>query len=370
MTSLRLLADDLTGALDTAAELVGVSGRVEAFWQGAIPPALPANAAVDSGTRELDAASAAGVVSRLAHMLNGAAISFKKVDSLMRGPALAETAACIRAGEWERAVFAPAFPYQGRITREGVQHARGPDGTWFPVGGDIIARLRNEGVAARPGRLGAPLPPGISVFDAETDEELRCIATLGKAAPGPVLWVGTGGLAQALAGDAPSHAVSPLPFPLLGLFGSDQPMTRQQLAACGPDWVRLQVGGPGAVAAIAARLCASGRVIVSLDLPSGLARDEAARRIANELHELVRKLPPPGTLLVAGGETLRGLCLSLEARSLNVQGRIVPGLPRSVLRGGAWDGVTVVSKSGAFGHPDLLRDLLCSAHSQPLKGRS
>jgi len=41
-----------------------------------------------------------------------------------------------------------------------------------------------------------------------------------------------------------------------------------------------------------------------------------------------------------------------------VQGRIVPGLPRSILRGGAWDGVTVVSKSGAFGYPTLLRDLL------------
>jgi hypothetical protein len=26
--------------------------------------------------------------------------------------------------------------------------------------------------------------------------------------------------------------------------------------------------------------------------------------------------------------------------------------------GGRWNGVTVVSKSGAFGHPHLLRDLL------------
>jgi hypothetical protein len=33
-------------------------------------------------------------------------------------------------------------------------------------------------------------------------------------------------------------------------------------------------------------------------------------------------------------------------------------VPRSILRGGRWGGVTVISKSGAFGTPALLRDLL------------
>ena len=65
MTGLRLLADDLTGALDTAAELVGLVGPVHAFWRGAIPPVLPPNAALDSGTRELDAASAVARVAVL-----------------------------------------------------------------------------------------------------------------------------------------------------------------------------------------------------------------------------------------------------------------------------------------------------------------
>jgi hypothetical protein len=41
--TLRLLADDLTGALDTAAEFVGLVGPVHAFWQGAEPPSLPTN---------------------------------------------------------------------------------------------------------------------------------------------------------------------------------------------------------------------------------------------------------------------------------------------------------------------------------------
>jgi uncharacterized protein YgbK (DUF1537 family) len=318
---------------------------------------LPVNAALDSGTRELDSASAVSVVSQLVLALDDAAIPFKKIDSLMRGATLAEAAACLRFGRWDRGVLAPAFPYQGRITRGGVQHMRDHAGQWSPVGGDIVAALREQGATARAGRLDAPLPPGISVFDAETDEELGRIAALTRTA-GPLLWIGTGGLAQALAAGSSGGAEAPLPVPVLGLFGSDQRVTEQQLAACGSDWVRLRVGGAKEAAGIASRLRATGRVVVSLELPRGLSRDEAARRIAAQLHELVRGLTRPGTLLVAGGETLRGLCLSLGARSLEVGGRIVPGLPRSVLRGGAWDGVTVVSKSGAFGHPNLLRDLL------------
>jgi len=92
-----------------------------------------------------------------------------------------------------------------------------------------------------------------------------------------------------------------------------------------------------------------------------MTREAAAARIGTQLERLVQNLPPPATLVVAGGETLRGLCLSLGAHSLEVQGRIVPGLPRSIMRGGRWDGVTVVSKSGAFGTPTLLRDLLSNS---------
>jgi len=370
--TIRLLADDLTGALDTAAELVGLAGGrpMLAFWHGALPAALPANAALDSGTRELDAAASTTIVARLSDALTGAAIAYKKIDSLLRGPTLLEAAACFRAGGWERAVLAPAFPYQGRATRGGRQHVRDAEGRWSPIrDGDIVARLQAEGVPVHRGRLDEPLPPGISVFDADTDADLRRVAALGRAAPGPVLWMGTGGLAQALAHEVPAEACSPLPLPLLGLFGSDQAVTARQLAACGADWVRLPDGSAAQAAMLAARLRTHGRVLASLDLPGGLAREAAASRIGIELSRLAREMPPPGTLLVAGGETLRGLCLSLGAYGLELQGRIVPGLPRSILRGGPWDGVTVVSKSGAFGPPTLLRDLLlgvlpCSADTE------
>ena len=44
---------------------------------------------------------------------------------------------------------------------------------------------------------------------------------------------------------------------------------------------------------------------------------------------------------------MRGLCAALGTASLEVRGQFEPGLPHSLIRGGRWDGATVVSKSGA-----------------------
>ena len=356
MTTLRLLADDLTGALDTAAEFVGLTGPVHAYWQGVRPAVLPSNAALDIGTREVDVAAARSAAAAAALALAGAGIAYKKVDSLLRGHALPELAACVTAGAWRHAVLAPAFPFQGRVTRGGQQWVA--DGTgWVPAGPPLVNALHALGLPAHQGRPGAALAPGVTVFDAETDADLDAVAAAGKGVP--VLWCGTGGLARALAAGHPRPVPPPLPRPVLGLFGSDQAVTAGQLAACEGYWTLVPHGSGEHAVHLARRLDRDGIALVSLDLPHGLSRADAARRIGRELHRLVQTLPAPGTLVAAGGETLRGLCIALGAGSLLVQGRAVPGVPVSTICGGRWHGVTVVSKSGAFGHPTLLRDLLC-----------
>jgi len=67
---------------------------------------------------------------------------------------------------------------------------------------------------------------------------------------------------------------------------------------------------------------------------------------------------PVGTLFVSGGETLRGLAGALGATSLEVDGEMLPGVPTSILHGGARDGQRIVSKSGAFGDTGFLARLL------------
>ena len=111
--SVRLLADDLTGALDTAAELVGITGPLPVYWHTGIPAMLPRSAAIDSGTRERSARDASGIVTALAPLIAGADIAYKKIDSLLRGPTIAELAACLRTGLWDHACTLPGLSLPG-----------------------------------------------------------------------------------------------------------------------------------------------------------------------------------------------------------------------------------------------------------------
>ena len=356
MTTLRLIADDLTGALDTAAEFVPLTGAVSVYWNESLPNAFSGSAALDSGTREKSAAEATTTVSGMARHLSPADIAYKKIDSLLRGHTMAELAACWGVGAWDHCIVAPAFPHEGRITKRGIQLRREASGNWTPVS-DLMALATAGGLDVQAGGTKGPLRKGVYLFDAETNEDLSRIADCGRAAAGRVLWCGSAGLAQALVGrvDAGSTA---MPRSVLGLFGSDQPVTARQLAACGRHWIALAGGGEASARVLSNKLERDGVVFASFDLPAGLSRVEAARCIAASLATLLPHVARPQTLAVAGGETLRAICNVLGTSRLDATGQIEPGLPRSILRGGKWDGVNVVSKSGAFGSDGLWRDLL------------
>lgn len=356
MTSVRLLADDLTGALDTAAEFVGLCGPFDVTWPEELSTNGSVSLAVDSGTRELARADSIEMVGRLAPLLGEGTIAYKKVDSLLRGAWAAELGACLRSGHWSSCVVAPAFAYQGRRTHDGQQFARASEGDWYPVGQNLLAQLEAEGIDARQGGPDTWSQGGVQVFDADSDHDLDHVVEIGRRLPGPVLWCGSGGLAGALARGSRAGAPRQLKGPVLGLFGSDQAVTASQLEACGDATIAL-AEGEGAVR-VQRRLARDDVALVKFALAERLSRTEAVRRIAQEMTTLVSALDTPGTLIVAGGETLKALCLALGAHALQVTGRIVPGLPRSILQGGRWAGVDVISKSGAFGTRELWRDLL------------
>ena len=269
MTALRLMADDLTGALDTAAEFVGLTGPIQAYWAGAIPTELPLTAALDSGTRELGESDAVAAVDRLAPALAESKLAFKKVDSLLRGQTVAEIGACFRLGAWRYCLFAPAFPYQGRVTRGARQYANGPAGS-TAVSGSLVDALAAYGFPVQQGRSEAELKPGISVFDAEGESDLDRVVAVGRAARDPVLWCGSGGLARALARGTDPNVSHALEAPVLGLFGSDQPVTARQLAACGEHWLKLADTHAGNAARLRERLDRQRVALASFELPSGI----------------------------------------------------------------------------------------------------
>jgi uncharacterized protein YgbK (DUF1537 family) len=356
MQSLRLLADDLTGALDTSAELVGAFGPLDIYWSVDQPPAGEASFVFDSGTRELEAAEAAAIVRRLTPQLCGAAIAFKKMDSLLRGPWAVEIAACLQAGSWDSCIVAPAFVHQGRRTRAGQQYAQAPDGNWKAVGSNLVEELRRHNLETRLSDPNADLRPGVNIFDAETDQDLDRVVEIGRRHSGKVLWCGAGGLAAALARGTQAGVTRSLKAPVLGVFGSDHPATEAQLEACEEIVVRATEGYLD-VDHIKRRLD-EGVALVRLTPSGKKSRTQTAQHFAEEIVRLSQSIAKPATLIIAGGETLKAQCLAVEARALRVLGRLEPGVAKSVIQGGAWAGVDVISKSGAFGPPSLWRNLL------------
>jgi uncharacterized protein YgbK (DUF1537 family) len=354
VTTLRLLADDLTGALDSAARFVPLVGTVPTFW--VVPPALPATAAIDGGTRDTERAALGSAMANLAPLLDGADIAFKKIDSLLRGRVVAELNELADRFDW--CILAPAFPFQGRITRQGRQLVR-TDAGWRDVGIDLT-----DGVAGWGDRL--------MICDAETDADLDTVVARGRTLRGRLLWCGTGGLAGALAGRRPVPCPD-LPRPILALIGSDHPVSVAQVAAVPgvhhvlhhlshhaslPVSHHVLPKPPSGSSAAIARSLAEGAAVATVAVSSGASRGLALGVITAAFIDLLRSIKPPGTLMVSGGETLRALCGGLAASRLDVDGEIEPGVPTSVLRGGAFDGLRIVSKSGAFGGVGFLGGML------------
>src|SRR5690348_2352150 len=84
LTRLCLVADDLTGALDTAAQFVSVFGSIGVHWGAA---AALSSIAYATGAREGSGAAAAALVSeRLARTsFDPAVLYYAKLDTLLRG---------------------------------------------------------------------------------------------------------------------------------------------------------------------------------------------------------------------------------------------------------------------------------------------
>ena len=359
MTIVRIVADDLTGALDAAAPLVGVAGPVAVTWDVAAAEAARGSLALDSESRDREA-PAVGLLGAL----RGADLAFKKIDSLLRGRTVDEIAACLASGDFASAVIAPAFPAQQRITRDGRQYWR-PTATaaWQPVGIDLIAVLRGRGPPIRHAPSADRIAGrGFFLCDAIADDDLGAIVRSGRALQEPLLWIGTAGLARALAGPAAPPDLPSLPAPLLLVIGSHHPVTLaqvEQLAAPAGETartIRLDDADPvAAVEGVANALAAHGRAALIFALPDGTGADVAGPLFDRVMARVIERLaPPPHSLVVTGGATLFRLVRALAADALLVTGELMPGIAVSRLQGGRWPGATVLSKSGAFGAPDLL----------------
>lgn len=334
-----IIADDLTGALDSAVTLVRPGlGCVVARRPEDVAAALarrPDVLAVNTGSREGSAAAARdAVVAVMAAVGPVPEIVFKKVDSRLKGHVSAEIAALMAVSGHRRALVAPAIPAQGRVVVGG----------WLS-GTGVAAPIE---VTAGMGGLETWSPDTVS--DADFDAALA-------AAPEGSLLVGAAGLAAALGRRlAPGSGISrPKPRgPLLLAIGSHDPITLAQVArleseipvSLAPEGVCPPV--PTGVAAHLVRLVAAeGRVF---DAPV------AGARFAEEIAGLVQS-GDLGALFACGGETADAILGALGQGVLDLDGEIMAGVPVATMRLGTrrlW----FITKSGGFGEGDALAKLV------------
>ena len=405
---LLIIADDFTGALDTGVQFAarGIKTRVVVGADAALTHRNADVLVVDTETRHLSAAKAYEAVENLVRRAKHAGFTYlyKKTDSALRGNVGAELAALLNASSSRRLAFLPAFPQMNRVTKNGVQYIDGVPVTESPFGVDPFEPVRHAAVAellaeqtdlpaasfpALAADTDVPTANGILIFDAATAEDLH---STGRA-------LLNGGL-HVLAGCAGFGAVLP---ELLGLGGADvtcPALDPRLLVICGSvnaitlaqldkaeqaGFTRLRLTphqkltpdywyseeGQTALKNIEGTLAAHPHNIIETNDEGGneltaaaadalgLTREEMRVRIARGVGQLAGELfasHAVGTLLLTGGDTLLQCMNSVGIHELEPICEMERGV---VLARFGCNGTTryVITKSGGFGHADLLTEL-------------
>lgn len=394
----RLLADDLTGALDSAAAF---EGSVPVYLDKA-PHGHPGGvAAVATPTRDIAADQLPDKLAGVLDWFVSGGLAFKKVDSLLRGNTFNECAHLARAGGFDGVVFAPAYPAQRRVTEAGQQFvvasAEARADAKEAVGRSIVDAFEALGLAAWTSAA-SHVPassepfdgaPRVWVPDVRTEEDLHRVAALarrpGNASSGRWMWCGSAGLAHALASAtgtrAPTIGASNPPssptdaneskdaLNVLMLGASHHAVVRRQ-------WARLRAEWPSALAVVQGHdqqfdtACEGMRSpfsIAALELSPAaqLTRDQAATLLQRQMAALVDQVRKPSTLLVVGGDSLLAICRATGVQRLQTLPAERAGWGHARLIGGRWDGVAFHSRSGAFGDERDLADMLEHAVRRP-----
>jgi len=357
-TLLGLVADDLTGAGDAAV------GFAEAGWTAVLalrPSHLssvrpdPTVLAVSTGSRAALDDEAATRTARAveAVVAAGAERLYLKIDSTVRGSVAGQVdgalAAWSRVHPDARAVLCPAFPAQLRTVVDAhVLVAGAPLAASAAASDPVTPRTTGDLTQVFPGAVRRPRveldgPPGSRlVVDAHGDADLDELALrLDRAGP-EVVMVGSGGLAAALgrrwSEPRALWSAEGVRGRVLVAVSSLHPVTGAQLEqlrggqhATGVDVLTTTTESTTPAAA------ATG---LALRVGTALARGRYE------------------ALVVVGGDGAAAILAGLAADSVDIDGAVVPGCPTGIVSGGRADGLRVVTKSGGFGGPAAVEQII------------
>ena len=400
---LAVIADDLTGALDTGVKFAG-NHRVVRVRTNISSPSQPEDQTdvlvIDAELRHRTPEQAYRECFRIVRQVldAGAQLVYIKVDSALRGNIGPMMQAALDASETDFAAFAPALPKMGRVTRRGIHYVGHQPITESVFGRDPFEPVRSprladlfKGCSARtqlyaPGQVIQPDPskPTIGIFDVEYEQDFdRIICCLQEAGRFKIVG-GCAGFASHLA--APlglaggQEQLTLLPKPLLTLCGSLNPITKEQLAygeSLGA--VRLSINsmqlqqdnGVGFLREVESWMHQHRDILIDTTGPSQAEDDTQVNRqrgtVAQGLGALMFRLLHLEQIckyqpMIIGGDTLMGLMAQLPASELIPLDEPVPGVVLSLvtLENGATH--TILTKSGGFGGKNLFSEIHQALH--------
>lgn len=360
------VADDLTGAAEIAAIGHRAGWRAEVMIRRGSPH-VGALTVIDTDTRLCAPDAAARAVSALALSLAARddIFVFKKTDSVLRGPVLAEVAALAAALGRPRVLLVPANPSLGRVIRDGRYFVNG-----IPLDQTAFARdphhpARTADVATLLGTdghvsvctLNAELPrKGVIVAAATSADDIaawaqRFDATMLAAGGRDFFTALLSSLGLTSRGDANDFTPSQ---PTLLVRGSLASPTRLDAALQLP--VHAVAGDDGALAQWIEHVLTSLET-GPLTAVECLRNDDprAPTRIRGAFAELVRCAVESGVarhIMVEGGATAASILNVLGWQRLRVAREWVPGVV--TLRPMNDERAVITMKPGSYEWPDAL----------------
>ncbi|HET9871915.1 MAG TPA: four-carbon acid sugar kinase family protein [Propionibacteriaceae bacterium] len=359
---LGLVADDLTGAADSAVAFADHGWRVILHLHPERLQQQPAVTddddvqtvlAVTTGCRASPDEEAAAVTARAVELVRGAGAQrlYLKIDSTVRGSVAGQISGAQHAwsdpGGPARAIICPAFPSQGRTVTNGRVQVHGVPLEQTAAATDpITPRHTGDLRVIIPGAVSAH-PTGqqpLVIVDAADDHDLDALAGQLTATPHSTITVGSGGLAAAVA-------------------RRWSPTTPVQTAASAVGTGRVLVAVSSlhpVTAGQVSRLRSSsdtGPVDVLISGTATTTADEAAADLAARVDAALAE-HPYSALVIVGGDGAAAILGRVGADHLLIDGAIHPGCPSGIVIGGRADGLRLVTKSGGFGDSDTLRTIL------------
>lgn len=380
---LFVLADDMTGAMDTAVKFVEAGFTTHVAVDAG--DFLQANGAqvivLNADSRHLPADQAYRVVYDATRMAvkAGAEYFYKKVDSSLRGNIGAELSAMLDATGEQRLIFLPAFPRMGRTTKNGFHWVNGRLVQESEFGADPFEAVTDSfipNIIAQQSQIPVTihsdgksrLEDGINVFDSSSENDIRGIVRELFTVNSMKVMAGSAGLAEALPEHLKTAENKPPCEPgskrLLVLCGSINPVARRQIEyARGQGFAYCEYQGtsdPGGMSedqyqCIRAEWDRGRHLIIASQPVSALDRDILARdrvQVSQNLSALFARLLEDGVdavFLVTGGDTLYAALQNLGIKAIEPRCELLPGVvyARAVYRGRVME---LLTKAGGFGN--------------------